>query len=284
MSVAVSPAATRETAADLARCIDCASALVGRDSCPGCGRRYPEEAGILNAIGPLTGTNRIAAAFYDGPHWRRFRPWERLFLICQGGQRAARRKILRHLPSTAEARVLEVGIGDGENRPLLPPAWKLFGVDIARTQLDACHNRFAEMGRRLVWAEAEALPFVDSAFDAVYTIGGFNYFRDHVAALREMRRVARPGAPVIVADEIPTLFRLAPGHFLGLDELDRWGLRALGLDPQFIEMVLGHDVDIDALARREWPAHRRYTIWNRLGYCLVDIEPQTHGSSVLGSS
>jgi SAM-dependent methyltransferase len=276
MPVAASPTASaRETAAALARCLDCATALEGRAVCTACGRQYPEEAGILSAIGTLTGTNKTAAAFYDGPHWRRFRPWERLFLLCQGGQRSARRQILRHLPRTAQARVLEVGIGDGENKPLLPAAWSLFGVDIARTQLAACRDRFPEMHGRLVWAEAEALPFADHTFDAIYTIGGFNYFRDHLASLREMRRVARPGAPVIVADELPTLFHLAPGHFVGLGELDRWSLRMIGLDGDFIEMVFGHRVDIDALARREWPAHRRYAIWSRLGYCLVDPDPES---------
>jgi SAM-dependent methyltransferase len=274
MPVSSPAAAVRETAAALAQCLDCAVALEGREACPACGRLYPEEEGILSAIGPLLGANRIAAAFYDGPRWRRFRPWERFFLMCQGGQGVARRKILRHLPQTEQARVLEVGIGDGENKPLLPVSWELFGVDIARNQLATCRNYFPEMAGRLAWAEAEALPFADRTFDAVYTIGGFNYFRDHVAALREMRRVARPGAPLVVADEIPTLFRLAPGHFVGLDEVDRWGLRMLGLDPEFVEMVLGHRVDIDALVRREWPAHRRYPIWNRLGYCLVDSNQQ----------
>ena len=60
-------------------------------------------------------------------------------------------------------------------------------------------DRFPDMAGRLVWAEGEALPFADATFDAVFTVGGFNYFRDHVAALREMRRVAVPGRPVLVA-------------------------------------------------------------------------------------
>ena len=69
-------------------------------------------------------------------------------------------------------------------------------------------------GRRLAWAEAESLPFDDATFDACWTVGGFNYFRDHEAALREMRRVTRPGGPVVVADEIPGLHRagLGPPH------------------------------------------------------------------------
>lgn len=234
--------------------------------------------GILHAIESetLRGTNRIAAAFYDGPNWARFRPWEQLFLWFQGpGPRAARRQILRHLPEhRPHARILEVGIGDGANLPLLPPAWEVYGVDIARSQLAACLERRPTVQGRLVWAEGENLPFPDHSFDAVYTIGGFNYFRDHTRALQEMRRVARPEAPVIVADELPDLYRLAPGHALGLETLDRWGLRLMGLDQEFIEMVLGHRVDLDALARAILPGHRRFPIWNRLGYCLVDPAPR----------
>src|SRR5215212_9939877 len=58
---------------------------------------FPERDGIVEAIGPLTGRNRVAAAFYDGPGWRRFRPWEHAFLALQGGQERARRPILNHL-------------------------------------------------------------------------------------------------------------------------------------------------------------------------------------------
>jgi SAM-dependent methyltransferase len=263
------------SAIELACCLSCGHRLEGRETCATCGREHPEVEGILHAIGPLTGTNRIAAHFYDGPNWQRFRPWEQLFLWFQGpGPRVARRQILRHLPQQARARVLEVGIGDGENLPLLPRTWDVYGVDIARTQLSACRDRYPRMAGRLVWAEGEALPFADQSFDAVYTIGGFNYFRDQARALREMRRVARPEAPVIVADEIPDLYRFAPGHALGFESLDRWGLRLMGLDADFIEMVLSRRVDIDSLARELFPKHRRFPIWNRLGYCLVDPDPR----------
>src|SRR5207237_8503455 len=115
----------------LGRGLACGGGLEGRDACPGCGREYPEVEGIVHAIGPLSGTNRIAARFYDGPCWPRFRPWEQLFLWFQGpGPARARRQVLRHLPRVEQARVLEVGIGNGENLPLLPTGWDVYGVDI----------------------------------------------------------------------------------------------------------------------------------------------------------
>src|SRR4051794_36607152 len=204
MSPRTEPPSTEEPAsaiAELAHCLACANPLWGRAECADCGRSYPQRDGILDAIGPLTGTNRIAAAFYDSEAWRKFRPWERLFLRFQGpGQVRARLQILKHLPQRASARILEVGIGDGENLRLLPEGWEVFGVDIARTQLVACARRYPRMVGRLAWAEGEALPFGDASFDAVYTVGGFNYFRDQRAALEEMRRVVRPDGPVIVAD------------------------------------------------------------------------------------
>jgi SAM-dependent methyltransferase len=257
----------------LARCLVCGAPLEGRARCPECREAYTEIDGILQAIGPLTGTNHVAAKFYDSPAWAKFRFWEQVFLWFQGpGVRAARRQVLRYLPERESARVLEVGIGDGENLPLLPGGWEVFGVDIARRQLRGCRDRFPRTSGRLVWAEGERLPFEDAVFDAVYTVGGINYFRDPSAALREMARVASPGATLIAADELPDLFRFGLGHVLGLEGLDRWAMRQSGLDPAFIAMVVETPGCVEASAREVWPRHRRVPIWSRLGYCLVDVK------------
>jgi SAM-dependent methyltransferase len=226
--------------------------------------------GILDAICPLTGRNRITAAFYDGPGWRRFRLWERLFLTIQGGQARARRQILRHLPDLPKLRVLEVGIGGGDNLPLLPRTWEVHGVDIARSRLEECLRRFPSMAGRLAWAEGEALPYRGCTFDASYSIGGFNYFGDHTAALLEIRRVTKEGGPVIVADEAPWLHRCGIGHLFGIPAVDRWWLRAMGLDREFIDMVFSDRIDLEALFTSALPGSERSTIWHGLGYCVVD--------------
>jgi SAM-dependent methyltransferase len=258
---------------DLARCLSCGAALRGQSHCPGCGRAYELRGGILEGIGPLSGRNRIAAAFYDGPGWARFRPWEQGFLLLQGGVRKARMEILHHLHAVVQSPALglEVGIGAGQNLAFLPQDWAVYGVDIARTQLEACIRRHPALSGRLAWAEGEKLPFPNATFDACWSVGGFNYYSDHEAALREMRRVTKPGRPVVVADENPRLYRAGLGHLIGVPAFDCWWLRALGLDREFVTMVTRFDVDLVERFGRVWPRARRFSIWHRLGYCVVDV-------------
>ena len=263
---------TSPSIAELARCLSCSSPLMGEPVCGECGRVYPLQDGVLETIGPLAGRNRIVADFYDGPGWVKFRPWEQGFLMLQGGVRKARMEILRHVLGLEKLRavVLEVGIGSGENLALLPPGWDVYGVDIARAQMAACRRGHPPMAGHLALAEAENLPFADATFDACWSVGGFNYYSDHEAALHEMRRVTRPGGPVVVADEVPGLHRAGLGHLLGWPSFDAWWLGKLGLDREFVNMVLEFDVDLLDLTGRVWPKLARHRIWHGMGYCLVD--------------
>ena len=265
--------------AEIAVCPACGVKLAGLDACPTCMRRYPEVLGIISCVDELRGRNQIAGAFYDGAGWARFKPWERLFLMLQGGEPRARRQILRHLTAPPFARVLEVGIGDGANLGLLPRDWAAFGVDIALSQLEHCIDRDPRMEGRLARAEAEALPFADETFDACFTVGGFNYFADHEAALREMRRVTRPGGALVVADEVPNLHRFGIGHLIGLKAIDAFWLRVSGLDRAFVEMVFNHDFDPDLVVRDAWPNATRHSIWGGLGYCYVDFDSRADTDS-----
>lgn len=261
----------QSTLADLATCLSCRLPLRGRSECPQCGRAYPTRDGILEAIGPLEGRNWINARFYDGVEWARFRKWERLFLTLQGGARRARMQILRHVlaEEPPAARVLEVGIGDGDNLSLLPDSWEVHGVDIARNTLVECQHRHPHMKHRLALAEAESLPFEDETFDLCYSIGGFTYYKDHAAALREMRRVTKAAGRVVVADETPGMHRAGIGHLIGLPRIDAYWLHGLGLGQEFIEMVFQFDIDPRKIIESVWPSASRYSIWTRLGYCFV---------------
>jgi SAM-dependent methyltransferase len=262
-----------DTSAPSLGCVDCGAPLSGSSesgaTCDVCGREYPVRDGLLIAQGELSGNNRIAAAFYNSDRWLQFRPWEQLFLKTLGGLPGARMQILRHLGHRQRGSLLEVGIGDGENVALLPRSLRIAGIDIAERPLAACRDRYPDRGLFLALAEGERLPFTDASFDAVLSVGGFNFYSDPERALKEMARVTRPNGRVVVADELPDLFEWGWGHLIGLPRLDDWLMRRFWLGPEFTDMVLRTRLDVRAVANaalRDPVIHR---IWRGLGYCIV---------------
>ncbi len=109
-----------------------------------------------------------------------------------------------------------------------------------------------------------------ASLTSFWSIGGFNYYGDHARALREMRRVAKPGTTIVVADEVLGLHRAGLGHLVHVPAIDAWWLNKLGLDHEFVAMVLGFDIDLDKVVSQTWPTARRHRIWHRMGYCFVD--------------
>lgn len=255
------------------RCIACHAPLSGLHesgaTCEECGRAYPVRNGLLIAQEELTGKNRIAAAFYNSERWPRFRPWEQLFLKTLGGLPGARMQILRHLRNLYGGKLLEVGIGDGENIELLPRSMEITGIDIAERPLADCRNRYPKRGLFLALAEGERIPFADRSFDAVLSVGGFNFYSDPQLAMKEMARVTRPGGRIVVADERPDLFEWGWGHLLGCPRLDDWLMRRFWLGPEFTDMVINTRIDVRAVANAALHQPEIHSIWRGLGYCIV---------------
>jgi SAM-dependent methyltransferase len=220
-----------------------------------------------------TGDNKIAANFYNSKLWPKVRLWERAFWILNGGERRARDVVLRRLPNSPCLSLLDVAIGDGVYTSWLRPDWSIVGVDVSTTQLAACRRRNCGRDLRLVLGEAEDLPFRDREFDAVLSNGGFNHFNDPEAALREMARVAKPGAPVVIADELPDF--LDRGHRLGLPGLDRWiASRLMSMGDDFAALIERHrNIDIAGIGRRVLNDSRYEIIWRGGGYLLVGTAP-----------
>jgi ubiquinone/menaquinone biosynthesis C-methylase UbiE len=244
--------------------------------CPECLLLFPIEDGILIVKDQTSDNNEVAQGFYDSPLWPKFRFWERLTWITNGGERRARNQVLKHLPTAPVLTLLDVAIGDGVYLDWLPSDWRVVGVDISRSQLDACRRRAARCNVSLAQCEAENLPLPDDRFDAVLSIGAFNYFNDPEGALREMVRVARPGAPIVISDEMPNLTDRLLGHKLGIPGLDRWIVsRLMHLGEQFTDMVERHrDFDVQAIAGRVFNQFQYELVWRGVGYVLVGRSPE----------
>ncbi|MCZ7590172.1 MAG: methyltransferase domain-containing protein [Gaiella sp.] len=78
------------------------------------------------------------------------------------------------------------------------------GVDLHPGMLEVA--RTADGGPVIEWheASAEALPLEDASFDVVLCQMGLQFFDDRPGALREMRRVLRPGGRAVVSVPGPT--------------------------------------------------------------------------------
>ncbi len=262
------------------RCPRCHGALRRTDAgftsdAEGCGATFPIRDGVLVVSDAPADDNRIAAEFYNGKHWPKVRSWERLFWTLNGGERRAREKVLQHLPKTPGLRMLDVAIGDGVYTSWLPKDWSIVGIDISTVQLAACRRNNPGRDLRLILGEAEDLPFRDREFDAVLSNGGFNHFDDPERALREMARVAKSGAPVVIADELPDFLKL--GHRLGMPALDRWiASKVMSMGDDFAGLVERHrDIDIAAIGRRVLNDSRYEVIWPKGGggYLMTGTAP-----------
>jgi ubiquinone/menaquinone biosynthesis C-methylase UbiE len=141
----------------------------------------------------------------------------------------------RFLPET---RMLDLGCGAGVlTERLVAAGLNVDAVDMAPDMLEFSKQRLAKYDAakyRLARAECQDLPFPDAAFDVVACIGVFGYMDDVDSAIRELRRVLRPGGTLVLSirnlDHVTVfdgLFWLkAP--FLGLRELVRRSRAHLG--------------------------------------------------------
>jgi SAM-dependent methyltransferase len=93
--------------------------------------------------------------------------------------------------------VLDVGCGSGAFlRAAADRGARVYGLDASESLLEIARRRVPDADLRV--GDMQFLPYEDDLFDAVTGFNSFFFAADMTAAVREARRVAKPGAPVLI--------------------------------------------------------------------------------------
>jgi SAM-dependent methyltransferase len=189
-------------------CPDCKTKLQEL-FCSNCKIEFPTVDGVPRLLSrdPRFQSTASIAAAYDAIYAVRTRVWE-----PQGRTPEFLQYFSSLLAGFPGKRMLEIGCGEGY---LLASAKteEKFAVDLSIEALRKARQR-AQAHYSL--ALAERLPFPDDYFDIVTSVGVMEHFLDTGEALREIRRILKPG-----------------GHYLTLTHVDltAWEkLRLVGSD------------------------------------------------------
>jgi demethylmenaquinone methyltransferase/2-methoxy-6-polyprenyl-1,4-benzoquinol methylase len=112
-----------------------------------------------------------------------------------------RREALSLLEFEADMTVLDVGCGTGfATEGLLEHVDEVYALDQSRHQLERAYGKFGKRAPPVHFhrGDAERLPFATDTFDVVWSSGSIEYWPDPILALREFRRVLKPGGQVLV--------------------------------------------------------------------------------------
>jgi SAM-dependent methyltransferase len=174
-------------------------------------------AGLLSQNGRQRAYRRgMAAAYTHGHHES---------VLRSHRWRTAANSAAYLLPHLASGRsVLDVGAGPGtitaDLAGLVAPG-RVTALEVDAKALDIARAEIARRGLTTVdfaVGDVHALDFPDDSFDVVHAHQVLQHVGDPVTALREMRRVVRPGGVVAVRDSDYAAFAWFPQ----LPELDQW--------------------------------------------------------------
>ncbi len=118
--------------------------------------------------------------------------------------------------------VLDVGCGPGsitaEFAARVAPGGTVLGIDYSAEVIDRAQSAFSDSGATFQAMDLYALDIADDSYDIAHAHQVLQHVSDPVAALREMKRVIRPGGIVAVRDADYAGMHWAPHS----PEMDNW--------------------------------------------------------------
>jgi SAM-dependent methyltransferase/predicted ester cyclase len=104
----------------------------------------------------------------------------------------------------AVGEVLELAAGTARNLPFYSVDVKLTGVELSPEMAELGRRRAQDLGRQIDMRVGDAtdLPFPDESFDTVVCTYGLCTIPEDAAAVREAKRVLRPGGRILLAEHV----------------------------------------------------------------------------------
>ncbi len=190
-------------------CPSCLGPLASVDEvwrCAGCGAEY----GACDGLWDLTTASASGIPVLEREHYTdNIEFYLQMHSTWQGSPfyRHYHSRVLDHLKTLpAGSMILELGCGLGhDGLALLRSGYRLVETDIAPGQLLEARRLHSEegfsAGSEHLLANAQHLPFAGDSFDGAMMVAMLHHLPDPVAALREVRRVLKPGGMLVLGTE-----------------------------------------------------------------------------------
>ncbi len=145
------------------------------------------------------------------------------FFFIKGDINSVRKELLSKIEWKEGLSLLFVSINEGDDLLYIPKninqkSLSIVGIDISFSNLKYVKNLYENrFNLSLLQCCAQELPFLDSQFDAVICIGGFNKYKNSIKTAKEFLRVAKPNGKILIADRYSKDFKFQEK----LDKLER---------------------------------------------------------------
>lgn len=163
----------------------------------------------------------------------------------------------------AQGALLDLGCGAGHLGFALAPYFtRVVAADASPAMLTTVATAAAQRGLSQITVQqamAEDLPFASASFDLVSTRYSAHHWRDVPAALREMRRVARPGGVLLLIDLMGDENPLVDTHLQAV-ELLRDPSHVRDYSPSQWRSML-HDAAFALQQEAFWPTRMQFSSW-----------------------
>lgn len=115
--------------------------------------------------------------------------------------RIRRQRVFEMIQEIPPGHALDIGCGPGVMvEGLRSRGHEVCGIDLAENMIRECRNRFgSNSGMRFETGKIEAIPAENEEFDLIICMGVVEYLPDDEIAIREMRRVLKPGGTVLIS-------------------------------------------------------------------------------------